>query len=111
MSEENITTPEADHADENKYFDKKAEFYAEVQPLMHQLEEACEKHGLPYVVHVVFLNDDEKIGAGCIASICGRNCAAAYRAHIAGMFVSGKLKMEQLAEAALAASLLGKGGC
>lgn len=52
-------------------FDKKNEYIQDVVPLLEKLKEACDKHGLPYLLWVVYEKSDEGNGAGILMDARG----------------------------------------
>lgn len=88
---------------ESQNFDKQAEYTAEIIPIMHQLEEACERIGLPYVVHVVFREDDCGVGSGTLMSNCGKQGIGGHKVACIGAMAAGKIGPSDILAAAVAA--------
>ena len=86
-------------------YSKEAEYAADIVPLMKQLEEACERIGLPYLIHVVFKEDEESIGCGTLMSVCGKSGTAANRLALLGAMAANEFNGEALVKAAIAAGL------
>lgn len=89
----------------NEHFDKEAEYTAEVVPLMRQLHAACEKIGLPYLVHVVYMENNVGAGCGTLMSQCEKTGYAANRCALLGAIAANEISGESLVKATLAAGL------
>ena len=100
----------SERENQNQNFDKQEEYTAEIIPLMHQLEEACERHGIPYVVHIVFREDDGGIGCGTIMNNCGKHGNGGCKVSVLGAMATGKIGPSEIMAAAVASVIEAKGG-
>lgn len=94
-----------ENTQKSETFDKSAEYSAEIIPLMHKLEEACERIGIPYLVHVVFLENDEGIGCGTLMNGCGKSGYGATQCEMLGNMAANEISGESMVKAAIAAGL------
>ena len=102
MSEENKNTTAAEAEDtKQQYFDKQEAYSQEVVPLMKQLSEVCEKHGLPHMVWIIFQNSKGRSGQGLIYQN-HRDGDDFVKMTVLANIADGNLRTEHLASAALA---------
>ena len=81
-------------------FDKKQQYTDDVLPLMQQLQDACEKHGLPFMIWVIYSNDNKVVGQGL--RVHAQRSAGAAKMAVLANIADDTLGVEQLAGAALA---------
>ena len=89
----------------SKNYNMKAEYAAEIVPLMMQLSEACERIGLPYLIHVVYTETADGIGTGTLMDKSGKSGYAADQCALLGAMAAHKINGDALVKATLAAGL------
>ena len=57
-------------------FDLTEQYKDKIIPLAEQLTNACQEIGLPYLMHFVIANNDERQSVGLLASAQDKHCIA-----------------------------------
>lgn len=83
-----------------EYFNKEQVYKDEVVPLMKKLNEACEKHGIPHMIWIMYLNDEKMKGQGIIFS--DEHKAGTEKMAVLANIANDTIGIEALASAALA---------
>ena len=102
MSEENKNTTTTE-ATEPQYFDKRDVYRQEVVPLLEQLNQVCDKHGLPHLFWVIWFNDEKSIGQGVLLH-ANENFK---KMLILGNIAEGNVGLDEVAKVAFMGTLAG----
>lgn len=73
-----------------QWFDKTQVYRDEIIPIMSQLEKACEKHGLPYIVWVVCKEAKSEYCSGVLMNTCNKKGAIARKVRAVGAIADDK---------------------
>ena len=87
--------------EENKeFFDKEQVYKEEIVPLLHQFSEACEKHGMPHMLWIMYKNDGTTCGEGLVFRSEGK--AGTEKMTVLANIAHGNIGIETLASASMA---------